>query len=196
MSPALSSKTELVRREYGDLMKFLQRFNPSIQLKLCGRGYVECHKMNYPSLAILAYTYTPEAIIEWAKIQLLDLNIFAGVKEKMSDEQINQVSVLLCSEMHFLNIAEVALFFLKFKTGEFGELYGSVDPLKIMTAKNKFMKDRATAINQEELKLQHEERAQWRDRLEIIKKESLERIKAAKRSAIMSKKKKRTRRRK
>ena len=125
------------------------RFTPDIQTILSSRraDFMECYKMNYPSLALVGHTYTNEATIEWLKIQFLDLNNFVGVKEKLTEAQINQLAGLFFFDCYFLNIAEVALFFLKYKLGEFGEFFGVIDPLKIMSAKNQFLKDRKTSLN-------------------------------------------------
>lgn len=119
--------------------------------------YVYCHNTKYPSMQRFALAYTEEAMINWLKIQFDNLNDFVGVKEKMSIEQISEVAGLFYYDCCSLNIAEVALFFVKFKLGMFGEFYGSVDPLKIMTAKNQFLSERMSAISSYESKKANEE---------------------------------------
>jgi len=178
MSPALLKRTEIVRTEYGDYQQFLVRFNPKIQevIQSYGSNYVSVNEMKYPSMAILGHTYTNEAIIEWVKIQFFDLNNFVGVKEKLLPPQINQLSSLFFYDCYFLNIAEVAMFFLKYKLGAFGEFYGVVDPLKIMTAKVQFLNERMTALNRRRMELQQKEDDLKRDRLELIKNEHLKRL--------------------
>lgn len=146
----LIEKTLEIKRKFGETyILFAERFNPSIQAKLLQikADYVYCYNTQYPTLASASLAYTHEGIINWLKIQFNNLNDFVGVREKMTTEQIIEVATLFCFDCYFLNIAETALFFLKFKTGQFGEFYGSVDPLKIMSAKNQFLNERIAAIN-------------------------------------------------
>lgn len=189
ISLALQQKTLQVRDKLGSYGEFVVRFNPNIQNKIAGMraGFVECKNMNYPSMALLGHTYTSEAIIEWLKIQFLDLNKFVGVKEKMSDEQITQSANLFYCDCYNLNIAEVALFFLNYKLGKFGEFYGIVDPLKIMTAKNRFLSDRIITLNRNREKMQQLQEDEARDTRELIK-IALIKHNAEKRKRIMSKK--------
>lgn len=115
-------------------------------------------------MSTLALAYTEEGLINWLKIQFDNLNDFAGVREKMSIGQINEVSVLFYYDCCSLNIAEVALFFVKLKLGSFGEFYGSVDPLKIMTAKNRFISERFSTLNYYDIKKTTEENENKRQR--------------------------------
>lgn len=148
-------------------MQFAERFNPQIQAKLIAKkaDYVYCFKTKYPSISTLALAYTEEGLINWLKIQFDNLNDFVGVKEKMSIGQINEVSALFYYDCCSLNIAEVAFFFVKFKLGSFGEFYGTVDPLKIMIAKNQFISERGASLNYYQIKKANEEsenkRQQW-----------------------------------
>ena len=60
--------------------------------------------------------------------------------------QLNELSTLFFSECYYLNISEVMLFLIKLKRGDFGEFYGCIDPLKIMSAKNEFIRQRRLAL--------------------------------------------------
>jgi hypothetical protein len=170
MLPELQQKTLQVRTDLGSYGEFVKRFNPNIQNTIANRraGFVECKYMKYPSLALLGHTYGNDGVVEWLKIQFFDLNKFVGVKEKMSEDQITQSANLFYCDCYSLNIAEVALFFLSYKLGKFGEFYGIVDPLKIMTAKNKFLSDRILALNRNRDKVQQEEENRNRDNRELI----------------------------
>jgi len=158
ISSDLSLRIERVRTDFGNYEQFLTRFNPSIQNAIAARcaDFADCFDMRYPKLSLIGHTYGNEAIIEWIKIQFFDLNNFTGVKEKLNEAQINQLSSLFYFDCYFLNIAEVALFFLKFKLGKFGEFFGVVDPLKIMNAKNQFLSDRKVALDRHKSKKNQE----------------------------------------
>ena len=47
----------------------------------------------------------------------------------------------------YLKASEILLFFYKFKSGDLGELYGSVDPLKLSTSLNEFLKWRSFELD-------------------------------------------------
>jgi sRNA-binding protein len=145
--------------------------------------------MKYPSLNLIGHTYGNEQVVEWLKIQFFDLNNFVGVKEKMSDKQLKDVANLFYCDCYNLNISEVALFFLNYKLGKFGEFYGIVDPLKIMTAKNKFLAERITALNRNRERMQQERENEQRDNREQIKNAILAHNAEKRKKALNTKKK-------
>ena len=183
-----------VRTDCGTYGDFVMRFTPDIQTVLSSKrvDFVECYKMKYPSLGLIGHTYTNEATIEWLKIQFLDLNNFVGVKEKLNTAQINQLAGLFFFDCYFLNIAEVALFFLKYKLGKFGEFFGVIDPLKIMNAKNQFIQDRKASLDYYKDKERQEKEEQFRESLPNAL-ESLNQYRKEKRKRIFNLKKKRIR---
>lgn len=142
-------------------IEFARRFNPSIQGKLASinADYVYCYLTTYPKLKQVGDAYSNDAPSNWLKIQFENLNDFVGTREKMTTEQINELAALFLIESQSLNIAEVALFFIKLKTGHFGEFYGTIDPLRIMVARKQFIEERNNAISSYRLKMaQKEER--------------------------------------
>ena len=170
ISLELQQRTLQVRTELGNYGEFVLRFNPNIQNVIANKraDFVQCNSMTYPTLALLGQTYTSEGVVEWLKIQFFELNQFVGVKEKMTDDQLNQVANLFYCDCFYLNIAEIALFFLNYKLGKFGEFYGVVDPLKIMTAKNKFLDERLSALRRQSDKERQEKEAGERDQRALI----------------------------
>ncbi len=130
-------------------MDFAERFNPSIQLSLIklSPNYVLCYNLNYPTLQEVDDAYGTEALINWLKIHFNNLNDYVGTRERMDMEQINEISFLFFYDCSILKISEVAFFFIQVKNGRFGEFYGAVDPLRLMTAKNRFMDERKEALH-------------------------------------------------
>lgn len=98
-------------------------------------------------MSALGAAYSDKAILLWLKIYIDNLNDFCGVKEKLTDVQIIELANIIYYEYYYLNIAEIALFFIKYKTGTFGEFYGVIDPLKITSAFIEFTKGRRAAID-------------------------------------------------
>lgn len=189
-SQTLSPTLEKFKEQLGTITQYLERFNPtSVQdgLLRARAGFVECKSYDLPTLEMSAQIYGEKAIVVWIKIQLENLNEYCGVKEKMSIEQLNEVSKIIFYKYGNLNIAEIALFILKFKSGDFGQFYGCVDPLKITSAFCEFMNCRMSDLNaaQRERKRQEIEWSVQNERAQMLLKERIIR----KRKKIMSIKK-------
>ena len=152
--------------KYSDYKKFGERFNQKAQLKLAliNPNYVSCNEYKIPCLSTISAAYGADAAINWLKIQFENLNDFVGIKEKMQIWQLEELSILFFSECYFLNIAEIMLFLIKLKRGEFGEFYGYIDPLKIMSAKNEFIIQRRLALQK------HDEEKEKEKKKEMIRK--------------------------
>ena len=70
----------------------------------------------------------------WILAQLENLNQYAGTKNKMEPGQMKMLAEIIMTEYFYLKASELLLFFYQFKAGKYGELYGSVDPLRISSA--------------------------------------------------------------
>lgn len=157
-----------IRHKYGSPAEFMARFSPTIQRKLreLGIDYVEASRYDYPTIGELREAYGGEVVHAWMCIMVENLNDFCGVKQKMTDEQKEEVAHILMCECVRLNIAEVALFFDKVKRGVFGEYYGILDTVRTMKILKDFMRERKVAINRaleaEEKERQAMERESWR----------------------------------
>ena len=129
----------------------MARFSPTIQRKLreLGIDYVEASRYDYPTIGELMEAYGGEVVHAWMCIMVENLNDFCGVKQKMTDEQKEEVAHILMCECVRLNIAEVALFFDKVKSGVFGEFYGILDTVRTMKILKDFMRERRAAINKQ-----------------------------------------------
>lgn len=142
----------------------MARFSPVIQRKLreLGIDYVEASRYDYPTVRELRDAYGSDVVHTWMCVMVENLNDFCGVKQKMTDEQKEEVAHILMCECVRLNIAEVVLFFDKVKRGKFGEYYGILDTVRTMKILMMFMTERLTAINK---RMEIEER----ERLEGIR---------------------------
>ncbi len=150
--------------KYPEYKKLGERFNQQAQLKLAltNPSYVVCNEYKIPTLATVSGAYGVDAAINWLMIQFENLNDFVGVKEKMQIYQLNELSTLFFSECYYLNISEIMLFLIKLKRGDFGEFYGYIDPLKIMSAKNEFIRQRRLALQKHEEEKEKEKMKEMR----------------------------------
>lgn len=83
----------------------------------------------------------------WIKTQLVILNDFVGVKNKLEDFQINPLCDQILVEYGGLNLLEFCLFMARLRSGKYEQFYGSVDPMLILKSLEEFMADRRDDIN-------------------------------------------------
>ena len=128
-------------KRYGSGESFLNTFNPDLQVMTA--HYTErAYFGTAPSLATVAEGYGEQLAIVWNCIQLENINLFAGVKEKMNVERQKELSRLILAEYPQLKVTELLLFFHRLKCGRYGRFYGTVDALFIASALLSFMDER------------------------------------------------------
>lgn len=152
----MEKKNEIQTR-YGTAHDFALAFNPSIQGR-CAKDIERSLYGEAPTLRQLSATYTEEQNKMWLMTHLNNLNNFCGVKSKMEVEQMQEVAAIILIEYPYLKASEVLLFFYRFKAGYSGQLYGSVDPLKITDALKDFIEWRVAERNRIENKRKVEKR--------------------------------------
>ena len=129
-----------MRKRYGDAQSFLSIFTPDLQIA-AARHPERTYTGTAPTLATIAVGYGEPVAIVWICIQLENVNLFAGVKEKMPVSRQKELSALILTEYPFLKASEMLLFFHRLKCGRYGR-YGSVDALTITTSLLQFMDER------------------------------------------------------
>lgn len=140
-------RTEIIK-SFGGPAEFATRFSPTIQWRLRERAadYVSCSQMNYPTMWEVREIYGIEVLRDWVAVMIEDLNDFCNVRDKMKSTQKDEAAHIICCEYGHLNIADIALFFLKVKSGVFGEFYGILDTVRLMSIMKKFMAERMKAL--------------------------------------------------
>jgi len=103
-----------------------------------------------PSLGLLRSTYSDELALEWLKIQFGSLNDYAEQGVGMRPEQLNELSSLYLAEYYYLNAAEVCFFIARLKLGKYGQFYGAIGPMKIMSAMCEYIKERRQSLDSAE----------------------------------------------
>ena len=109
---------------------------------------------NAPTLAVVRRDYGAEIARKWLVIEVGDFNNFIGISEekKMPLEVMKSLADMIMSRYYYLKLSEVMLFFMRLKYGDYGEMYGSVDALRILSAMRKFITQRNNIIVKEEQK--------------------------------------------
>lgn len=158
----ISRKKDEIIKRYGDALSFATAFNPSIQVK-CALNIERTLKGDAPTIRQLIFTYPIEQVQVWLAAQMEHLNEFTGVKEKMSVAQMDMLGEIFITKGMYLKASEILLFFYMFRSGDLGELYGSVDPLKVAAAINPFLAWRAKELDKIEQKQRAEKRIEQRE---------------------------------
>ncbi|WP_262434485.1 DUF6633 family protein [Jilunia laotingensis] len=70
------------------------------------------------------------------------MNDFTEVHTKLTPEQLRETSRLILAAWPGLTAGEICLFIARFKIGEYGQFYGAIDPMKIMSALHRFAGER------------------------------------------------------
>lgn len=120
-----------------------------------------------PTLRMLEQAYGQEyASRVWIKTQLVILNDFVGVKNKLDDLQINPLCDQILVEYGGLNLLEFCLFMARLRSGKYEQFYGSVDPMLILRSLDAFMEDRRIDIKRNveaiEKAQKEKEQEEWR----------------------------------
>lgn len=139
--PSKPHKVAEMLRLYGAAEQFLATFNPALQL-MAARYVERAYRGTAPQLATVCTGYGEPVAIVWLCIQLENVNLFAGVKEKMPVERQKELAGVILTEYAYLKVTELLLFFHRLKCGRYGRFYGSVDALFIASALLLFIDER------------------------------------------------------
>lgn len=165
-------------------MELLERFNPSLQYK-CYAHPERCVSGSAPTLAEVNRDYGEQVALDWIVIELNDYQGFVGVKEenKAKLDVVCGLSRMILGRYYYLNLSELMLFFQKLKYGDYGEMYGCVDAVRILRALRSFVFDRNIIIDK--MEQAERERKQEEDRKNAISyEEYIERMKQRKVSGL------------
>lgn len=126
--------------------RFLTIFNPATQVRYTA-SLDKVYGGNTPSLGLARQTYGANTAEVWIEIQLNELSEFAGCKGKLDNDQTEQTARMILQSYGHLTIAQLMLFFQKFKRCEYGKFYGAVDPMVIMGAIADFSHEVASELH-------------------------------------------------
>ena len=106
----------------------------------------QCVATPYPTLQDLALAYnTAECPMLLLEAYITNLNDSCNAT-RMDETQICEAGEIMYQEAPYLKITEIHEFFRRVKAGYYGEYFGSLDVLKIMTDFRQFLTDRVDAI--------------------------------------------------
>lgn len=154
-------KQKALFNQYETPERFLIDYNPGLQVKLI-RADIPLSEIalngKIPSLGLLRSTFGETTPVEWLKIQFGSLNDYAEQGKGFTSEQLNEMCMLFLSEYYYLNAAEVCLFIARLKLGKYGQFYGAIGPMKIMSSCMEYIKERRQSIEVHEREAERKKR--------------------------------------
>ena len=157
----VENMTQIFQKRYGNVgVSFINHYNPDF---FCAHQLTadDCYFGKYPTLAELVKQYDRKFPSSWLMFQLISLSEYCGCKEKISDYMLIQCADVIATDFYYLKVSELILFFHRFKSGNYGQFYGAVDPLIITTSLREFLKERISVIEKREMERQAKQREQW-----------------------------------
>jgi len=104
-----------------------------------------------PSISTLKKHHGEEKVIAYLFLWILDLNMALGVKNTMSEPQINECAFFIIEDYYYLKIADFKLFFTNIKKGKLGILYESLSTPKILEWLEKYVIERTLMFENSEI---------------------------------------------
>ena len=141
-----------------DARNLLKTYNPSEQTTLASDPTF-CVTCDSPTLATVRKEYGEQVVNDWLAIELDDYQNFVGVKEdnKASYAVIKELSKMIQNRYYYLKLTELMLFFQRLKYGDYREMYGCVDAVRILRALKDFIDDRNVLIEKEQSRQREEQ---------------------------------------
>lgn len=135
-------------------------YPPDKQVELCG-DIQECIEGEHPSLAVVSSRFGKSASAAWIVQHLFNLSEFCGCKGKLSKSMLNELGFIIANEFYYLKVTELMLFIYRFKLGDYGKFFGSVDPMVILSSLRQFVYWRNTQIDHFDAERKLRQREEW-----------------------------------
>ena len=112
----------------------------------------KCVSSESPAIATIKKEKGEKSILTIIQIWISDCNDFMNLARKMTPEQIKQTANMVLADFYFMNIADINLVFTRAKKGYYGEMYQSLDGLKIYQWFQRYSDERAQTVFDDKLK--------------------------------------------
>lgn len=107
---------------------------------------IDASKSNSKCLSTLKKENGEKNVRALIKMWLVSLNDFVNTSRKMSPEQIDEISLYIFQDYYYLTVADIYLLITDIKKGRYGQLYESLDGIKILSFFEKYANERAMTI--------------------------------------------------
>lgn len=158
---SLMMKSHEINLDISKANEMLKNYMPNRQVIIC-TDKTKCYFGNYPTLIDLKKKYSIKLPLIWLVGQITDLVSFSNCKNIINDAQVKELAKMINNEYGYFKLTELMLFFYLFKTGHYGDFYGTVSPIVITKSLKSFKNERA--IEYEEFYKQQNERKRIMDK--------------------------------
>ena len=143
--PVLSQQVLYFLQKYPTIESFFKVFNPQRQIFIC--QYPEyCIFGPSPTLAQIDIMYGPLTSAKWLVPLIADASLSCGLKEDVSENQLQFTAVAISNRYRWLKAGELMLFFFNFKAGFYERFYSYFDTQIIIRSVKTFIEERTLAI--------------------------------------------------
>ena len=126
----------------------------------------DCVRKDYPLLVDIKRSHGIDTVHDLIASYVVNLNDSLNV-QRMGDDQIDELAELLYEEGFYLKITELSEFFRRVKKAKYGEYYGSLDCIKVMTDFGEFLRDRSEAMQRVEQEAKRKKREESMNRTDF-----------------------------
>ena len=142
------TRTNAITNRFKTIKEVLRQYNPSAQMTCCADPR-DCHIGNHPYLSELK-AYGSNAPSVWLTAQLYNLSEFCGARDKLTGDTLVETAQIIANTCYYLRLTELMLFFYRFKSGDFGRFYGTVDPMIIISSLKAYIHERNATLDRYE----------------------------------------------
>ena len=140
-------------RKYPTIDAFYKVFNPQRIVFVC-QDPQYCFFGPSPTLTQIDIMYGPLSSAKWLVPLIADASLSCGLKEDVSESQLQFTAVAISNRYRWLKAGELMLFFFNFKAGFYERFYSYFDTQTIIRSFKSFLEERALAIATHERELQ------------------------------------------
>jgi len=111
----------------------------------------KCINSNTPSLVLIKKEQGEGKLIDIVMSWIIDCNDFMNISRKMNASQVKQTAIMIMNDFYFMNIADINFVFNRAKKGYYGNLYESLDGMKIYLWFDQYATERAQTAFDDQL---------------------------------------------
>ena len=113
---------------------------------------IDAYKSDSSSLAKIRKENGEKNALALIKMWLISLNDFVNTSRKLTPGQINEIALYIITDYYFLKVSDVYLVITDIKKGKYGQLYESLDGVKILSFFENYVNERINLIFNENLR--------------------------------------------
>ena len=143
--PVVTQQVLCFLQKYPTIEAFFKVFNPQRQIFICQHP-AYCIFGPSPTLAQIDTMYGPLTSAKWLVPLIADASLSCGLKEDVSENQLQFTAVAISNRYRWLKAGELMLFFFNFKAGFYERFYSHFDTQTIIRSVKTFIEERTLAI--------------------------------------------------